>query len=112
MKQYKIFRHPTGAQEAVKIGWSWPAAFFTGIWSLIKGLWLVSGVAWVLIIVFGVTVIPPELCTAANLIMFIVFGINGNTWRENNLLSKGYQPMDVAFGNNPDAALAVHLNKN
>ncbi len=36
MKQYKIYEHPAGAIEAVKLGWSWPAFFFVSIWALFK----------------------------------------------------------------------------
>lgn len=110
MKQYKVFEHPSGVRETVKQGWSWPASFFAPFWALVKGLWLVAGIIWLIIIVSGVTLLPPESCSLVNIIVFIVFGINGNKWRENNLLSKGYTSVGVVFGANQDGALATHLN--
>jgi len=42
MKFYKIYQHPAGYAEAVKIGWSWPAFFFMPFWALTKRLWLLA----------------------------------------------------------------------
>lgn len=111
MRQYKIFEHPSGLRESVKQGWSWPGAFFAPFWSLIKGLWMVAGVTWLIICVFNVTVVPPEMLSLCNIIMFIVFGVNGNKWRESNLASKGYKNVSMVYGANADGAIAAHLNK-
>ncbi|MEM0111894.1 MAG: DUF2628 domain-containing protein, partial [Candidatus Parvarchaeota archaeon] len=42
MKTYNIYKHPLGDIKAVKVGWSWPAFFFTWIWAFVKGLYVVG----------------------------------------------------------------------
>lgn len=44
MKRFKIYENPAQNYEAVKIGWSWPAFFFSGIWALFKKLWVIGGI--------------------------------------------------------------------
>ena len=39
MKQYKVYKHPSGSTEAVKQGWSWPGFFFGFIWAMVKKMW-------------------------------------------------------------------------
>ncbi len=39
MKTFNLYRHPTQGFEAVKVGFSWPAFFFTILWMLVKRLW-------------------------------------------------------------------------
>ena len=39
MRHYRIFARSEKQIEAVKIGWSWPAFFFSFCWMLIKKLW-------------------------------------------------------------------------
>jgi hypothetical protein len=38
--QYNIYEKPDGDYEAIKIGFSWPAFFFTWIWAVVKEMWL------------------------------------------------------------------------
>ena len=47
MSNVKIYKHPTKGQEAVKIGFSWPAFFFTILWMLINRLWGIA-LIWIL----------------------------------------------------------------
>jgi hypothetical protein len=39
VKTFNAYCHPTGDFEAVKIGFSWPALFFSFVWMLAKKLW-------------------------------------------------------------------------
>jgi Mycobacterial 4 TMS phage holin, superfamily IV len=36
MKQFRVFRHPVRGFEAVKVGVSWPAGFFSVFWMLTR----------------------------------------------------------------------------
>lgn len=44
MKTFNVYRHPILGLEAVKVGFSWPAAFFGPIWMAVKKLWVLFGV--------------------------------------------------------------------
>jgi len=109
MRQYKIFKHPSGAMEAVKQGWSWPGAFFGFFWALVKKLWMVALVTIGAILVFNALILTPEVNSLGWLILFIVFGVNGNKWRENNLLSTGYQADGYMVATNSGTAIAQHI---
>jgi len=107
MRQYKIFAHPSGLVETVKQGWSWPGFFFTWIWALIKSLWSVG------LIAFGVQLLvsyDPALSSIVGLVVMIVFGANGNDWREKDLVSKGYVVKGIQMAGNSSEAIAGHLN--
>ena len=116
MNQYKIFKHPSGVCEAVKQGWSWPAFFFGVVWAMVKKMWALGlGVllAFVLLgIVSGVAAGASgsdALFNVVNLIAAIVFGMNGNQWREKNLVARGFEHMDTVTAGNPEGATALYF---
>ena len=45
MRTFNVYKHPTQGIEAVKVGFSWPALFFSFFWMLVKKLWALA-VAW------------------------------------------------------------------
>lgn len=115
MKQYKIFKHPSGAIETVKQGWSWPAFFFTFIWVFVKKMWKlgVGAVAafFILGIVLGIAGVDIDVnYTISNIlgiIIAIVLGMKGNDLREKNILSRGYTFKDTVTASNADGATAL-----
>lgn len=119
MKQFKVFRHPLGTVEAVKLGWSWPAFFFGFIWALIKKLWLVALGLVVAGVIFGIIIsalsngdedIAGLLQIIANVAVGVFAAINGNNWRKQNLISRGFiQVGGVVSAANPEGATALVL---
>ena len=119
MKTYKIYVNPQGTSEAVKQGWSWPGFFFNIIWALIKKMWLLGGVLLFVFIGLGIVEGTIEVSSGKeaasglnvitsilNIVVSVVFGVNGNKWREKNLLSRGYEYQDTVDAQNPEAAIA------
>ena len=45
----------------------------------------------------------------AALIANIIFGVNGNSWREKNLSSRGFEEVNTVTAANPEGAIALHL---
>ncbi len=95
MKQYKVYKHPSGSTEAVKQGWSWPGFFFSFIWAMVKKMWgLGVGVLigfFVLGFIIGAAggaLAAMRLLMLSAIIANIIFGVNGNSWRE-KILSLG-----------------------
>ena len=115
MKQYKIFKHPSGSSEAVKQGWSWPAFFFSFIWAMVKKQWALGVGVFIGAIVFGFIVGiaggSDAIINIFSIILNIVFGINGNSWREKNLISRGYELVDTVTAANKDGAIALYLKQ-
>ena len=108
MKLYKIFEHPTLPIEIVKKGWSWPAFFFPGIWTLVKKLWIAAAFLWVGFIVLGVMLSPDAPMHGFRFIVRIIFGALGNSFRANNLIKRGYEEKDSVSAFNVDGALAEY----
>lgn len=116
MKQYKVFRNPSGVIEAVKQGWSWPAFFFSAIWAMVKKMWgLGVGVlAGFFVLGFVLAAIADEstgeaIVNVVAIIANVIFGVNGNSWREKNLASRGFDQVDTVTAANPEGAVALYL---
>lgn len=113
MKTYKIFTSPIGQTEAVKQGWSWPGFFFSLIWTLAKKMWVVSGLlvggwfVWELLADAIASEVRPF-----GLLFALLVGAQGNQWRENNLLKRGYECQEETVeAPTPEAALALWVKE-
>lgn len=117
MRQYKIFVHPAGILEAVKIGWSWPAFFFSIVWALTKKMWLIASGTLLIAIVFGLFLAffhvsddqASLLLDISGLIANLIFGAKGNSWRMDKLLDRGFDDADTVTAANKDGAIALFL---
>ena len=114
MKQFKVLKHPAGEIQAVKQGWCWPAFFFTAIWAMVAKMWALGIGVMIAFLVLGVVVGlsgagdgGDALINVASIIVAIVFGVNGNAWREKSLLSRGYELKDTVTAANKDGAVAL-----
>ena len=102
-KLFNIYEHPTQGIEAVKVGFSWPAFFITVIWMMVHRLWHLA-VLWIglyaIVHVAEGFVERMEDSTLTFLLLFVVLiawgalclipGLRGNSWREKNLVRRGY----------------------
>ena len=116
MKQYKVYKHPSGSTEAVKQGWSWPGFFFIFFWSMVKKMWGLSVGVLVAFIVLGLITSAAgsgtsgdALIKVVGIIVSIIFGVKGNSWREKKLASRGFEQVDTVSAANPEGAIALHL---
>lgn len=121
MNQYMIYQRGDSIQ-AVKQGWSWPAMFGLGIWSLIKGLWAISaGMVLVTILVYGnlidellIREIPDRDLVFGILFVllplyWVICGAMGNHWLERDMMSRGYQKQGLQIAMNPAGAVMAYL---
>src|SRR5262245_18596807 len=102
MKQYQVFTHPSDMSEAVKQGWSWPAFFFGVIWAMVKKMWGLGVGVLIGSLVFGFIVVAAGggeggdvLSNIVAILFSIIFGVNGNSWRNKNLISRGFKHVDT-----------------
>lgn len=119
MKTFNVYRHPIQGHEAVKVGFSWPAASAGPIWMLAKNLWGLSGL-WVamyftLSLVETVTetsepsgaqVLLYLLLVAGYFTLGLVPGFKGNKWREKNLVRRGFEMLGTVQAETPEAAIS------
>lgn len=116
MKQYKIFKHPSGAVEAVKQGWSWPAFFGGILWAAAKRLWIIGFGVLSAFLVIGFVVANTAgqqwgdaIINGLGATVNLIFGVHGNGWREQNLLSRGFQTKQTVSAANPREAVSLYL---
>ena len=118
MKQYKIYTSPHGAMEAIKQGWSWPAFFFGCIWACVKKMWALGLGVLVAFLVIGLLFglagadesISNSIVNLLAIVTAIVFGRQGNAWREKYLLSRGFILGGTVSAANQAGALALHTS--
>lgn len=115
MKKFNIYINPQGTYEAVKQGWSWPGFCFTFIWAFTKKLWVPGGVLLCIAFLMGLIAAASQsqnmqqtidmLSNVLGLIASIIFGMNGNKWRETNLSVRGYALKGSVEARNGEAAI-------
>jgi Protein of unknown function (DUF2628) len=119
MKTFNVYRHPIQGLEAVKVGFSWPAASAGPIWMLLKQLWGLSGL-WVAMY-FALSLVETVvdisepggaqalvylLLVMGYLALGLVPGFKGNKWREKNLVRRGFQMLGTVQAETPEAAMS------
>jgi hypothetical protein len=118
VKAYKVYKHPSLGAEAVKVGFSWPAAFFIVFWMLAKKLWAMAGLwtfAYILITIIQNTAIKSGgagvilIVIIAHLALGLIPAFKGNEWRVKNLTKRGFIFVDSVPAETPDAAIALVL---
>lgn len=115
VKQYKVFRHPSGALACVQPGWSWPAFLGGCFWAFGQKLWGQGAIG--LVALGGLVVLIAEtVSTGAELALgvalvgcHLVFGLSGQAWRIQHLRRSGYQHADTVTAADPDGALALSI---
>jgi hypothetical protein len=114
IKTFKIYKHPVFGYQAVKVGFSWPGLFFSGIWLLLKRLWW-HALAFFLIsfvLSFVETGFEQQDNIAGMVLvlwlqigMYIFVGVKGNEWNEANLRKRGFDLVDTVQAETPGAAI-------
>jgi len=110
-RTFEVFKHPLGDSKAVKRGFSWPGFFFTWIWAFLNRLWL-AGIAFVVLssilslLSWQLSPTGALLNLSAGLILAIVFGLKGNSWKSEKMQRCGYQYLGAIKAKTAAEALA------
>jgi hypothetical protein len=119
MKVYKVYNHASLGAEAIKVGFSWPAALFIVIWMLVKKLWIFAGLWIVAYIVLTIIQDYAMKSGSAGILLVVLIGhlalslipaFKGNEWRIKNLEKRGFNFVASVSADTPDAAIAQALN--
>jgi hypothetical protein len=119
MKTFNVYRHPIQGLEAVKVGFSWPAASAGPIWMLVKQLWGWSAI-WIALYV-SLSLVETDTDTselggaqalvylhlvAGYAALSLMPGFKGNQWREKNLVRRGFEMLGTVQAETPEAAIS------
>ncbi|MBT5530888.1 MAG: DUF2628 domain-containing protein [Cytophagia bacterium] len=110
-KRFNIYKNEAGHFDVVKIGWSWPAFFFSWIWCLYKNI-LNYG-----ILILTINLFFPFYYGVSDLITILIgwvtmiwIGTNGNKYLEKQLLESGYRYFKTISAKNHESALLLSDN--
>ena len=119
MKQFRVFRHPVRGCEAVKVGVSWPAGFFSVFWLLAKKLWGWAGFWLGIMVILSLIEQTADSAsgTSMKILLYLIDAagwfvtglipwLEGNTWYERNLRARGYEFVAVTEAQSPEAAIS------
>jgi len=101
MSKYREWKDPAGMTESVKLGWSWPAFLFGGLWAIAKRMTLIGictllgGLAISYTIAATLNDEDDILWLVSTILVSLFFGANGNSWRERHLRKRGFVPSDI-----------------
>ena len=99
---------------AVKEGFCWPAFFFSVLWALWNGLWLVGLALLVVPAMVGGAIallgLDPLSQGAASLGLAVIIGMLANDFRRWTLRRRGFSETAVVAGGDADAALRRFLD--
>ena len=101
MSQYRVWKNPeTKVVETVKQGWSWIAFLFPIPWALVKRMHLITILTFliVFVIITAIDFLDSTLIEDEDSHFFlilsgingVIFGANGNFWREWYLRKRGF----------------------
>ena len=119
MKTFNVYRHPIQGLEAVKVGFSWPAASAGPIWMLVKQLWGLSAL-WIALYLSlslvetdtdkfepgGTQALVYLHLVAGYVALSLIPGFKGNQWRERNLVRRGFEMLSAVQAETPEAAIS------
>lgn len=110
MRTFRIFEKDGAESIAIKKGVSWPAFFFVGFWSLVKGLWGFT-LLYVAVCLFNVWIAAGGGEVLAGLLgigLAGLFAIKGNEWLEQRALKNGYVFAEEVEAGSRESALQEH----
>ena len=115
MKRYTIYKHPIGQIEAVKQGWSWPALFLGFIWALYKKMWSIGlSILIISVLLYATVGMSSKGEIILNILSFVLgifFGMQGNSWYESSLKSRGYDFLKTVNASTKEGAIGVYLKE-
>ena len=85
------------------------------IWAIAKRLWIIA--IWAILIVMAIGTFLSlnvgyeysyEITNIISLLVYVVFGVYGNRWREKHLLTRGFKHVETLTAANPAGAVALY----
>ena len=117
MKVFTVYKHPTKGYAAVKVGFSWPAFFFSGFWMIGKGFLFLSifyliAIPAINIYLYDGPQTPNEWFIAfIGVLLWFYPGFYGNSWLNKKYINKGYTGAKAIPATSKEAAIALAKNE-
>ena len=103
-KVYQVFKDSSNTVELVHTGISWVAFFFSGLWLIYKGMYMIAGQIFLFCILVLLIGIPETMIPFVSSGIGIYLGFRGNSLYANYLGDNGYKPFLIINADNVNHA--------
>jgi hypothetical protein len=120
MIRFDILNNPIKGYKAVKVGFSWPAMFFSFVWALLKKMWSLAFFFFIVLLLLQTLALMfhLEAMETARVfvdlltIAFLVYiGSKANHWYKNDLIRNGYEYVTRCEAVSPRAAILKAISE-
>ena len=103
-KVFQVFKDSSNTIELVHRGISWAAFFFSGLWLVYKGMYLVAGQILVFCTLLLLIGIPETMIPFVSSGIGVYLGLRGNLLYAKYLENNGYKPFLIINADNVNHA--------
>ena len=103
-KVFQVFKDSYNTVELVHTGISWAAFFFSGLWLVYKGMYVVAGQIFLFCTLILLIGIPETIIPFVSSGIGIYLGLRGNFLYANYLGDNGYKPFLIINADNVNHA--------
>ena len=103
-KVFQVFKDSNNTVELVQTGISWAAFFFSGLWLVYKGMYMVAGQIFLFCTLVLLIGIPEAMIPLVSSGIGIYLGLRGNLIYANYLENNGYKPFLIINADNVNHA--------
>tara|TARA_B100001989_G_C24418347_1_gene402716 strand:+ start:175 stop:579 length:405 start_codon:yes stop_codon:yes gene_type:complete len=103
-KVFQVFKDSYNTVELVHTGISWAAFFFSGLWLVYKGMYIVAGQIFLFCTLILLIGIPETIIPFVSSGIGIYLGLRGNLLYANYLKKNGYKPFLIINADNVNHA--------
>ena len=103
-KVFQVFKDSNNTVELVQTGISWAAFFFSGLWLIYKGMYMVVGQIFLFCTLALLIGIPEAMIPLVSSGIGIYLGFRGNSLYANYLKNNGYKALLIINADNVNHA--------
>ena len=103
-KVFQVFKDLNNTVELVHTGISWTAFFFSGLWLIYKGMYMVAGQIFLFCTLVLIIGIPDTMIPFVSSGIGIYLGLRGNLLYAKYLENNGYKPFLIINADNVNHA--------
>ena len=103
-KVFQVFKDLNNTVELVHTGISWTAFFFSGLWLIYKGMYMVAGQIFLFCTLVLIIGIPETMIPFVSSGIGIYLGLRGNLLYAEYLENNGYKPFLIINADNVNHA--------
>lgn len=99
---HRVYEHPDGRREVIKVGFSWPAFCFGPFWAWRKGMVVLGFALFALLQLIPLVLVGfvgdggIVVDLIVTIVILAVIGDQGNAWLGKSALSRGFTPVSAS----------------